>query len=411
MKKIIYIIFLFLVSAKLYSQGGSNYSILGVGDIIYGHTGSAQAMGGVQVAVPSNNTINMFNPSLWGKIKTTRIQTGYRFNQNVIDNSQKTLLQNNGAMNGFYSVFNFDTTKEISAGLMFSPFSSVNYYMSAPINPNDSATLGLNGNVLYRGSGGLSNITLGVGSKVIDGLYIGASVSAIIGRVEHCFLTNITNTHTTNYQINNTNIVSGFSSNVGIYFEPIKNLGIGAFYNITPKANIEEKNEYLYDPIIQLTRDTVITSKIKSELPSFYGAGLSYKTDAVLFAADYIIGNFKDINIFNPQNNFHNLNRISFGTILLGNTNPYSSLIARTSYKFGVYSEQLYYNVNGQKIRENGITTGFQFPISRTAQIDFSLVFGQRGSLDNGLIKEYFGRMIIDVSIGDRWFNPVKREY
>ncbi len=411
MQKLIYIIVLFSVSIKLYPQGGSNYSIFGVGDIIYGHTSSAQAMGGTQIAVPSNNTINILNPSLWSKIKTTRIQTGYRFNQNVIDNSQDVLLQNNGAMNGFYSVFNFDTTKEISAGIMFSPLSSVNYYMAAPINPNDSATLGLNGNILYRGSGGLSNVTLGLGSKIIDGIYIGASFSAIIGKVEHCFLTNITNQYTTNYQINNTNIISGFSSNVGIYFEPIKNFGIGAFYNITPKGNIEERAEYLYDPILQLTRDTVITSKTKSELPSFYGAGLSYKTDAILVAADYMSGNFKNITIFNPQDQFHNLNRISVGTILLGNPNPYSSLIARTSYKFGLYTEQLYYNVNGQKIRENGLTTGFQFPISRTAQIDFSLVFGQRGNLDNGLIKEYFGRMVIDVSIGDRWFNPIKREY
>jgi hypothetical protein len=411
MKKLVYVIIFFSVTLKLYSQGGSNYSVFGVGDIIYGHTSSAQAMGGTQIAVPSNNTISIFNPSLWGKIKTTRVQTGYRFNQNIIDNSENVLLQNNGAMNGFYSIFNFDTTKEISAGLMFSPLSSVNYYMSVPINPYDSATLGLNGNILYRGSGGLSNITLGLGSKIIDGLYLGASLSAIIGKVEHCFLTNITNTHTTNYQINNTNIISGFSSNIGVYFEPIENLGIGAFYNITPNGDIEERSEYLYDPILSLTRDSVIVSKTKSEKPSFYGAGLSYKTEKLLFAIDYLNGNFKNISVFNPQNEFHNLNRISLGTILLGNPNPYSSLIARTSYKLGVYTEQLYYNVNGQKIRENGITTGFQFPISRTAQIDFSLVFGQRGNLDNGLIKEYFGRMMIDISIGDKWFTPIKREY
>jgi hypothetical protein len=315
-------------------------------------------------------------------------------------------------MNGFYSIFNFDTTREISAGLMFQPVSSVNYYMSSPINPNDSATLGLYGNKLYRGTGGLSNITLGVGTKIIKGLYLGASVAGTIGKIEHTFLTNITNQNSVNYQITNTNIISGFNSNVGLYFEPINGLGIGAFYNIVPKGSLEERNEYLYSPVNPVTRDTIVTTEYDVDLPSFFGVGISYTFGSkLLVAVDYLHGNFKDISINTADNDFNNSNRISLGVIFLGSPNPFSTLINRTSYKIGLYSEQLYYNVAGNQIKEYGLTGGIQFPISRLAQIDFSVIVGRRGSLDNGLLQENFGKLIIDVSIGDNWFKPIKRDF
>jgi hypothetical protein len=411
-KILIYIIIIIalMASLPLFSQGGSNYSIFGIGDIIYGNTASSQAMGGTQIGFPSNNSINIFNTALWSKIKTTRVQTGYRFNQNVINNSETTLLQNNGAMNGFYSIFNFDTIREISAGLMFQPLSSVNYYISSNIDPNDNGSLGLNGTKSYRGSGGLSNISLGLGMKIINRLYLGASVAATIGKIEHTSMTNITNQYTINSRINNISVVRGFNSNIGIYANLLDGLGIGAFYNIVPKGNIEERNEYLYESASAINKDTVIINEKKIALPSFWGVGVSYSFSKLLFAVDYLNGNFKDLSIYNSIT-FNNSSKISLGVALLGSQNQYSSLIDRISYKLGFYSEQLYYNVNGKQITENGITGGFQFPISRTAQIDFSLVVGRRGSLDNGLLQETFGKMIIDISIGDNWFKPIKAEY
>ena len=411
-KKILYIIVSFSITFPLFSQGGSNYSIFGIGDIIYGHTSASQAMGGTQIGYSSDNTISVFNPALWGKIRTTRIQTGYRFNQNILNVADRNILQNNGAMNGFYSIFNFDTTKEISAGFMIQPVSSVNYYMSSVIDPTDSATLGLVGNKLYRGSGGLSNITLGLGTKIIEGLYLGASVSAIIGRMEHTSITNIVNIHTVNSQINNTSVVSGVNTNLGMYIEPIKNMGIGIFYNAASKGNLEDRTEYLFNPYLRNSPDTAIIEEYDIDLPTFWGIGFSYKFGyKVLLALDYLQGNFKKVSIYSGENEFDNSNRISLGVVFLGNPNPYSSLINRTSYKLGAYSEQLYYNVAGRKINEYGITGGIQFPISRTALIDFSLVVGRRGTSQYGLLQETFGRMIVDISIGDNWFRPIKREF
>jgi len=408
---LIFAIFICASSQGIFSQGGSNYSIFGVGDIIYGHTAASQAMGGAQIAVPSNNTINMINPAMWALVKTTRVQTGYRFNQNNTVSGDRKILQNNGSLNGFSSIFNFDTTREISAALLFQPFTTVNYYMSSPASVNENG-VNLYGNKIFRGQGGLSNLTLGLGTKIVNGFYLGGSVAALIGKIDQSTFIHYQAPGTLDYLINNSDIFSGINFNVGTMINPVKNLYIGAFYQHQNDSKIESRNEYLYIPAMGGLTDTVVLNNFDASMPSFWGVGVSFIAGKFLFSSDYTVGNFSKLSINKAEqdDDFNNNQRISFGTVILGNPNPFASLKDRASYKFGAYHEQLYYKVNSQNINEYGVSAGFQFPISRTAQIDFSLVFGTRGTTDHGLMRENFGRMIIEVSIGDNWFRPFRTE-
>jgi hypothetical protein len=54
---------------------------------------------------------------------------------------------------------------------------------------------------------------------------------------------------------------------------------------------------------------------------------------------------------------------------------------------------------------------GFQVPWSGTFISDIALTFGSRGTQTDGLIREYFGKLSVDVSIGETWFKPFKRDY
>lgn len=402
-------LFAFTVT-DLFAQGGSNYSIFGIGDIIYGQNAAAQAMGGAQIGVPSDNTINMLNPALWSLIKTTRMQTGYKFNQNRISSSDDILMQNNGYINGFSSVFNFDADMKITAGLLLQPVSTVNYYMSSPVTIQENE-ISMSGENQFNGLGGLSNLTIGLGSKVFDWLYLGASASAIIGRLEHNINLNFSNNDALNVKYGNSTIFSGASFKGGIFLVPFKNFGIGAFYQVQGKTDVESRKEYIYEYTFQgIIKDTAVVVNEKLQLPTFYGLGISYATSKFLFAADLLSGNFSGLDLNRAgNNNFRDMNKFSVGIIKLGNPNQFATLTDRASYKFGAYYENLYYVVNDEPITEYAITGGFQFPISRTAQIDVSVEFGSRGTKSNGLIQETFGRLIIDISIGDTWFKPFRR--
>jgi hypothetical protein len=50
-------------------------------------------------------------------------------------------------------------------------------------------------------------------------------------------------------------------------------------------------------------------------------------------------------------------------------------------------------------------------PFADNGLLDVALVFAKRGSTNNGLVGEYYGKLIVDISIGEYWFIPFKREY
>ena len=421
MKKRIYLLTIlfftiFIInSVKIFAQGGSNYSIFGIGDIIYGNSAAYQAIGGTQIAVPSTNNINIINPALWSIVNTTRIQTGYRFNQNVISNGSNELWQNNGSINGFASIFNFDTTKKISATILLQPMSVVNYFMSSPIevSKEDETINGIN---QYKGSGGLSSLIIGLSTKTLDWLYLGGSFNVIFGELQHNIYTIFKSDYTTNYTIKQVEDINAIGFKLGTYINPIEELGIGFFYEYIGKANINNKKEYIYpislgDVSQPLINNSVISNFTKSTMPHYLGAGLSYTIrNKVMLSFDYLMVKFSNVNINKSINTkFRNLNKLSFGITKLGNSNYYAPIKEKFAYKAGAYYEQLYYNINEKNIDEIGISAGLQWPLSRTAQIDIAFVFGQHGTTENYLLKESFGKIIVDISIGDIWFKKRRR--
>jgi hypothetical protein len=80
-------------------------------------------------------------------------------------------------------------------------------------------------------------------------------------------------------------------------------------------------------------------------------------------------------------------------------------------YSFGASYAQMYYNLNGQNINEISGSFGINMPIPGTGMIDASFILGQRGTTDFGLINEYFGRLLINLSIGDTWFKPIRKYF
>lgn len=405
------------LSENAFSQGGSNYSIFGIGDIIYGGGAAYQSMGGSQTAIPSSNNINMLNPALWSLVSTTRLQAGYRFNQNVVSSSTDELWQNNGGLNGFSSLFNFDTSRQMSAVVLFQPVSTVNYFMASPIEVQKDETL-IEGKNLYKGSGGLSALTIGFSSKIFDFLYLGGAFSGVFGQIKNNTNIDFTSDYTTNYTVRHTEVMEAYSYKLGIYLNPIENLGIGAFYEYISDANLDIKNEYSYPISLgtqsnPLIKKKEINSSKKTSMPQYVGFGLSYVFNKkLMIASDYLLGKFSDLysNYANDVK-FRDMQRFSFGINRLGNPNPYASLVDRFSYKIGAYYEQLYYTIKDIDMNEIALTAGLQLPLSRYAQVDLAFVFGTRGQATDGLVRENFLRFIIDISVGDTWFKRLRRSY
>jgi hypothetical protein len=71
--------------------------------------------------------------------------------------------------------------------------------------------------------------------------------------------------------------------------------------------------------------------------------------------------------------------------------------------------------LKSSQLTETAVTIGFGFPVGRNyilqnfSMINIGVEAGQRGTINNGLIKESFIKATIGFTINDRWF--VKPKY
>lgn len=408
-KKYLIIITVLLAGlSNLYSQGGSNYSIFGIGDVSVNNSAYFNGLGGTSVGVKSDKQINMLNPALLAPLKTTRLQTGYLFNQNYVSSESSSLFQNNGKVNGLNAVFALDTSMDIAVTFGLNPYSSVNYYISNPVSVTLDTNETYTGRANYLGLGGLSELQFGIAGKVFKDFYLGLIASYKFGKIQTINTVTIYDQYSFYSTSEKINKMSGAGLKMGMYYEPITNLGIGAFYN----HNFKMTNDLEYKYGSQLLYDTSITSSGEIELPSSFGVGASYKSGKFLFAMDYLNQDFSNFDL-NKSSKFtyQPLTQISFGFSRLGNPGFTAEYLDKITYNFGFGYKSLYYKVGEDLISDKYLSIGLELPIAGNSLINTTFVFGTRGTTNNKLVQEYYGKLYIDFSIGETWFKPFIREY
>jgi len=408
MKLTINILFFLIIVNTAYTQGGSNYSILGIGDINYGGNAHYDALGGTSIAFPSITGINLKNPALWSNVTTTRLQAGYKFNQHINSNNDLTTLQNNGSLSGFSVIFAIDTNIGISASLGIYPYSTINYLTATKINAKilDLPILGTN---TYQGKGGISAAYLGLSTKIVNELSVGLTLLSAFGKVEHSRITEYTDDpYLFKYTSKKEDVFSGIGLKGGFLTNPLKNFYLGYFFELMKNLDVESKIIYS-SPLIG---DTSVSVQENFVLPISQGFGLGFQSGIFQFGLDFSFQNYEDLKYnVNDNTKFTDSWQLNFGVNRIGNQSINAKSLDKVSYKFGLAVKKLYYKIFNNNIYEYSFSTGALIPWSDTFNTDISLTFGTRGINSNGLIREYYGRLNIDLSIGEIWFIPFKREY
>ena len=396
------------ISATLLkAQGGSNYSIFGLGDINSTVSSGYEGMGGTSVAMPLASTINLTNPSLISQLTTTRLLTGYRFNQNFVSSDKSNLFQNNGNINGLVIAFVFDSTKKIAASLGLVPSTKVSFSVSKEFSTQYLEQT-IKGNSLYKGYGGLSTFFINFGSKVYEGLHLGGTLYGNFGSIIYSNEVTYPTSYTFATYYDQEDYFSGLGYKLGAFYDINQSLSVGAYYGDYGKLSVERFKRYSSE----LAVDTSFTENFDVNPPKSFGLGISYKTGKFLLGADYKQLIVNDLNYSNSTfNKFRNGTEISIGGVRYGNPNRRAEYLDRIDYRFGMAYNSLYYEVAGQSINEYKLSFGVGLPFAESGLLDVALLLGKRGTTANGLVNEYFGRLVVDFSIGETWFKPFKREY
>ncbi|NBO69070.1 hypothetical protein EBV26_01090 [bacterium] len=388
-------------------QGGSNYSLYGIGDIRQSIGGFYDGLGGTQYAVPSYHAVNLANPAMWSDSKLTRLQIGFRFTQTAIEQQQLSASQNFGKLDGIAATFQVDTAMGLTISGGIYPYSVVQYSVMTPVTPGIAGLPDISGGSMSFGSGGMSAAFFGSSWRPIEQIAIGFAALRLFGNVNRVIRTEL---YTQPFVSQNSKTERFFGSGLkfGAAIQPVKGLTIGLGASMYSDLDYETDIRQTTATSSIIAFDTVFMQSGTTTMPMQMGLGLSYVSGRWMFAGDIEMQDFSNLNLAQGKSQFRAGRKISFGVSRLRSYQLGTDYIDKVQLNIGGGWNQLYYTVNGIDIEEKYGSLGMQLPLAGSAMVDLALQGGIRGSQD--IVQELFLRFGFSVSAGEVWFKPFIRE-
>jgi hypothetical protein len=409
MKNILtFICIVFAFSLDLYAQqGGSNYSMFGIGDIRQSIGAGYDGLAGTQQAVQSYHAVNLANPAMWSAAKLTRLQIGFRFTQTAINQLSLSSAQNFGKLDGMAATFQVDTSLGLTISGGIHPYSIVQYSVSVPVIPSIPGLSDLSGNTLSYGQGGLSAAFFGASYKPIPSLSIGIAGLGLFGTINKVVQTELYSQPFISVN-QKTDRFSGSGVKFGLAWQPQDNLTIGfssALYSV-----LDYTSDFRQSTLNSggIAYDSIFNGKGTIDLPSYYGIGISYQVQRWMFAIDASLQDFSTMTYSQGKSTFRSTKKLSVGIARLPSYQLGLPFDERIQLNIGAGYQELYYSYGGQNIDEYFGSIGMNIPIAGSAMIDLALQAGIRGK--SAVVEEQFLRFGFSISAGEQWFKPFPRE-
>ena len=425
-----------LLPARLYSQTGvafdafSPYSMYGIGNLETIGSQNSLAMGGIAIGDRNNSIINWVNPAAVTAREDRAFMLDFGVTQKNIlyladaatsieDTDSGRLHSVNNMFNIHHIIATLPLGKKVAfkAGLM--PYAATGYsFVSREYADNVILEMG---DVQYQkgGKGGIYQVVLGAGWKILDNLSIGADGIYYMGNTVHSSATNFaTNSHYRTITRTWSSVSRGVGAKAGVQYtvNVAKDmpLTLGATYLIGGAMGGDFSDVVL--ATTSSSQDTVssVSTPINYKIPAELGVGFTLrKTDKWMVGFDYTRQNWSKTEFTNaPGVDVTTRCAQSFrlGGELIPSRYDFRHYGRRMTYRAGVYHTQGYIAVNGVPINSTGITFGASFPITlmadtRLTSIAFSVDLGQTGTLASNLVKEYYVKFNVGVNLFDTWFH------
>ncbi len=402
------ILFLTLLTLPVCAENGliSPYTRYGFGQLSAMETGTNKSMGGTGIGVQNSSQINMLNPASYAAVDTLTFLLDVGMSLNYTNFSENGISKNSGSATFDYLAMQFRLIPRLGMTVGLTPFSNIGYNFSQTNTIYDEESL-VSATHLYNGTGGLRQITAGLGYMPFKGLAIGANISYVYGEIYHYVYTQFSNGDITPRTKMYRGDVSTYNAEFGIQYKASigKNkFTLGATYQ--PGHNIDDE---AYSIETFSTNDTIENHMLS--MPSMYGAGISYTYDERLtIAADYTLQRYGDVDFFGLKGS--NRHRASVGMEYIPE-HITRNIFRRARYRAGLHCATAHYTIDGrQGPTEYGAIVGIGLPIMNRwngkSIINISGQYIHVSPNAPGMITENSLRLNIGLSINETWFNKWK---
>ena len=396
------------------------YSLFGIGDMEKQGTAFNKGMGGIGVGVRDNRFINYSNPASITERDTLSFMLDFGLNQKNFYNTDGDVESAYNTANMQNIIFTAPLYKKSALMVGITPYSSVGYkFQSVETDPN---LVSKYGNIVYQkyGTGSISQLFAGAAMNLSKNFSVGAEFIYYFGALNR--YSNVLFPSDASVRDINTGWdydISAISARVGAqYFANIaKNtvLTIGATYRFESNMDGDFTRYACTTSSSQIDTVTISTTPgYEVQIPTEFSAGFSIKKrDKWMFGFDYVrqdwsksfFGETPGVD-FKPSVS----SSMRAGFEYIPNRYDIRYYMKRVTYRIGAYYDKTYVNINGNQVNAAGITLGMSMPIFRWYNaVTWSVDLGQRGSLENDMVRERYIQFNLNFNLHDMWF--IKKRY
>ncbi len=402
---------------------GSVYGGFGIGERRSIYTSQAQGMGVIGVATFTPGYLNVANPGAFSDQVFTRFSGGLDFTSvQSTDASSQSSTSAGGSLGALQFGFPI-MIRKLGFAASYGPYTNAGYRATTIgrlDEENDEPATLFNTN--YEGDGGLQEANFGFGYKILPGLSIGVSGSALWGIIEDAVRTEYGNVSSFVVSSNQrvATRMSGFTGTFGFVARTSRLFGesdvltLGGSF-VLP-ANLSGARTQLINQGLTLS-DTVGTAiNAEAKVPLRVLAGFSYAPGShwLVVADGYYEpwSKFESNLVFRGYRpgkpaTYNDAFRIGIGAQYIpAGSDPFAGKLARTALRLGLFMDQAYAAPEeNYSLVTYGVSAGLSIPTALPGTyLDLAGQVGTRGESQGLLVKDLLYKLSVTLNFGERWF-------
>lgn len=387
------------------------YSMYGYGILGDRATSMQRQMGYVGYAMNSGRQINVMNPASYAAIDSLTFLFDIGADVSMLWQKEGDVKEHSVGGGLDYITMQFPICKFMGGSIGMLPYSSVGYAFGKDI---------AHGALQNQGSGGINQAYLGIAGKYA-GFSLGVNVAYSFGNIINDYYANPATSGQSLVehvmQVRDWDIVIGAQYTARL--SKTERLSLGATF--TPKKSLHGNTWVTtQETTLESVADTVASMKIGGnyEIPMSVGAGISYsheRTSRWMVEADITFQQWSKVkyselrDASDPEKvvfqgmNFNNRTKYAVGGEFVPKVR--GNYFQRMAYRLGAYYNNDYLNIQGNKLKEYGVTAGFGFntPEGKT-MINLGLEWKRRKATPEKLITENYFNITLGINVNELWF-------
>lgn len=424
------LVFIAFLALNIHAQEGttSPYSFYGLGSLKFKGTTENVSMGGLSIFTDSIH-VNLRNPASYAGRIINSTGEGHIVKFAIGGSSSNTTLKTNAASDkANATTFDYLALSipmgRLGMGLGLMPYTSVGYKLES-INDEDFL------DYRYRGEGGVNKAFLGLGYLLAKDLKVGVDASYNFGNIQNNVINFRYDDEGNPLQYHsrelNRSDLSGLNFNFGLTYTPMvtEKLQLTSSITFSPKADLTSTNQRTFASVlVSSTGQEIPVNEIETDLESLgldktvltlptktaLGLGIGQPRKWFLGAEYTMLKTSEFSNEIFSFNNaiYEDASTISVGGFLVPQYNSFSYW-KRVVYRAGIRFENTGLKIENESIDEFGMSFGVGLPVGNVfSNVNIGIEVGQRGTMNQNLVKENFVNFQLSLSLNDRWFEKRK---